>query len=86
MDGVVVLNVWHHMNGREEYAKKVYAGLRRNGRFVVVDSEVDAKDGPPKEMRLEAGRVMKELEAGGFRVELAHESMPQHYMIVGYKE
>jgi predicted methyltransferase len=86
VDGVVTLNTWHHIGGREAYARKVYAGLRRGGRFVVVDSEVDAESGPPKEMRVAAGRVVKELEAGGFRAELAHESMPEHYMVVGYKE
>lgn len=86
VDGVLILNTWHHMGGREAYAKKVYAGLRRRGRFVVVDSKIDAESGPPKEMRLEAGRVVKELEAGGFRAEIVHESMPQHYMIVGYKD
>ncbi|APW58658.1 Ubiquinone/menaquinone biosynthesis C-methyltransferase UbiE [Paludisphaera borealis] len=86
VDGVITLNTWHHIKGREAYAKKVYAGLKRGGRFVVVDSEVDAESGPPKEMRLAAGRVVKELETAGFRAEIARESMPQHYMIVGYKD
>ncbi|AGA27328.1 methylase involved in ubiquinone/menaquinone biosynthesis [Singulisphaera acidiphila DSM 18658] len=86
VDGAVALNIWHHIGGREAYAKKVYAGLRRGGRFVVVDSKVDAISGPPQKMRLEEGQVVKELEAGGFRAEVAHESMPQHYMIVGHKD
>jgi SAM-dependent methyltransferase len=86
VDGAMTLNTWHHVSGREAYAKKVYAGLKRGGRFVVVDSEVDAESGPPKEMRLAPGRVAKELEAGGFRVEIARESMPEHYMVVGYKD
>lgn len=86
VDGVVTLNTWHHIGGREAYAKKVYSGLRRGGRFVVVDCEVDAESGPPREMRVEPGQVVKELEAGGFRAELAHESMPKHYMVVGHKD
>jgi len=86
VDGVVTLNTWHHIGRREAYARKVHAGLRRGGRFVVVDSEIDAEDGPPKEMRVEPGRVVKELESAGFRVQIAHESMPQHYMIVGHKD
>lgn len=86
VDGVVTLDTWHHIGGRVAYAGKVYAGLRRGGRFVVVDTEVDADSGPPKEMRLEAEQVVKELEAAGFRAEVAHESMPRHYMVVGHKD
>lgn len=86
VDGVITLNTWHHIDGREAYAKKVYEGLKPGGRFVVVDFEVDAESGPPQEMRLEPGRVAKELEAGGFRAEVAHESMPQQYMVVGHKD
>ena len=86
VDAVMTLNTWHHINGRAPYARKVHAGLKRGGRFVVVDSEVGAEFGPPKEMRLEAGRVVEELEAGGFRAEIARETMLHHYMIVGYKD
>ena len=66
---MITLNTWHHISERVAYAKKVHAGLKRGGRFVVVDSEVDAEMGPPKEMRLAAKRVVEELQAGGFRVE-----------------
>lgn len=86
MDGVTTLDTWHHVNEREAYAKKVFDGLIRGGRFVVVDYEVDATNGPPKAMRLEPEQVTKHLEAAGFRVEVVRESMPQHYMIVGCKE
>ncbi len=86
VDGVIILNTWHHINGREAYAQRVYAALKPGGKFVVVDSEVEATCGPPKEMRLEAGHVVQELKAGGFRAELARESMPEHYMIVGHKD
>jgi predicted methyltransferase len=86
VDAVMTLNTWHHLSEREDYAKKVHEGLKRGGRFVVIDATVDAESGPPKEMRLEPSRVMRELEAAGFRVELAGESMPQHYMVVGFKD
>ena len=56
VDGVLTLDAWHHVKGREAYAKKVYEGLKRGGRFVVVEYEVDAEVGPPKAMRLEPGQ------------------------------
>lgn len=86
VDSVLTLDTWHHVKGQEAYAKKVYEGLKRGGRFVVVEHEVDAETGPPKAMRLETGQVTKQLEAVGFRVEVARESMPQHYMVVGHKD
>jgi ubiquinone/menaquinone biosynthesis C-methylase UbiE len=86
IDAVLTLNTWHHMSEREAYAKKVYAGLKRGGRFAVIEATVDAESGPPQEMRIEPSRVMQELAVGGFRVELVGESMPQHYMVVGVKD
>jgi predicted methyltransferase len=86
VDGVLTLDTWHHAKNQEAYARKVYEGLKRGGRFVVVDYEVDAETGPPKEMRLESGQVTRQLEAAGFRVEILRESMPRQYMVVGFKD
>lgn len=86
VDAVLTLDTWHHVKGREAYAKKVYEGLKRGGRFVVVEYTVDAEVGPPKAMRLEPGQVTKQLEAAGFRVEVVRETMPRHYMVVGHKD
>jgi len=86
VDGVLTLDAWHHVKGQEAYAKKVYEGLRRGGKFVVVEHEVDGEIGPPKAMRLEPASVTKQLESAGFRVEVVRESMPRHYMVVGHKD
>jgi predicted methyltransferase len=86
VDGVLTLDTWHHVKGREAYAKKVYEGLKRGGRFVVVEYEVGAEVGPPKAMRLSPEQVAKQLEAAGFRVEVVRESMPRHHMVVGHKD
>lgn len=85
VDGVLTLDTWHHIHNHETYAMKVHAGLKPGGKFVVVDYEIDAATGPPRAMRLEPAQVTRQLEAAGFRVELARESMPQHYMVIGRK-
>lgn len=85
VDAVLTLDTWHHISGRDAYAKKVYAGLKRGGRFVVVDYALEAETGPPMHMRLRPEQIAKELEAAGFRVEFGRESMPRHYMVVGHK-
>jgi predicted methyltransferase len=86
VDGVLTLDTWHHVKGREAYARKVYEALKPGGRFVVVEYDVDAEVGPPKAMRFEPGQVTKQLEAAGFRAEVVRESMPRHYMVVGHKD
>lgn len=86
LDGVLTLDTWHHVDGREAYARKVFDSLKTGGRFVIVDHDVDASVGPPQAMRIDPGRLSKELEASGFRVEVVKESMPRHYMVVGHKD
>lgn len=86
LNAVLTLDTWHHVSDREKYAKKIYEGLKPNGRFVVVDYDVNAEVGPPREMRLKPEEVRKQLESAGFRVEIVAESMPRHYIVVGYKE
>lgn len=86
VDFVLTLDTWHHMDSQEDYAKKVYLGLKPGGRFAVIDYEVGAETGPPLEMRLGPLQVTNHLEAAGFRVEVVPESMPRHYMVVGHKD
>lgn len=86
VDAVLTLDTWHHLKEREAYARKIYAGLKQGGRFVVVDFEPDSEIGPPKEMRISREQVSQQLESAGFRIEVARESMPRHYMIVGHKD
>lgn len=86
VDGVLIVDTWHHVAGREAYAKKVYDGLKQDARFVVVDYEVDAEVGPPAKMRLSPEQVVNQLEAAGFRAEVVAEAMPRHYMVVGHKD
>ncbi len=86
MHGVVTLDTWHHVADREAYAQKVFNGLKEGGRFVVVDYEVDAKVGPPQQMRLSPEQTSKQLEAAGFRAAVAPETMPRHYIVVGTKD
>lgn len=61
VDGVLILDTWHHVAGREAYAKKVHDGLKYGGRFVIVDYEVDADVGPPEKMRLSPEQVTKKI-------------------------
>jgi predicted methyltransferase len=86
VDAVLILDVWHHISGRSDYAKRLHAALKPRGRLVIVDSEIEAAIGPPMGMRVAPEQVERELVAAGFRAEVVGESMPRHYMIVANKD
>ena len=88
VDAVVTLNTWHHVAGRTAFAKKIYAGLTKGGRFVVVDfiAEPTPGQGPPMEMRLAPETVVAELQAAGFSATVIDESLPRHYIVVATRE
>ncbi|MFZ9888290.1 MAG: class I SAM-dependent methyltransferase [Myxococcota bacterium] len=87
IDAIVTLNVWHHVDHRTTYAKKLYEALRPGGVFLVVDylPEETEGGGPPLAMRLSAEAVMTELRDAGFVVEQPEEGMPRHYLVRGKK-
>ena len=83
VDRVLVVDTWHHLPDREAYARKLAAALRSGGAVVVVDLELDAPIGPPRDHRLEAGEVVAELEAGGLVARVVDESLPYQYVVIG---
>lgn len=85
-DAVLVLDTWHHMDGRAEYAQKLFTSLKPRGRLVIVETDLAAEIGPPQEMRVAPQQVERELISAGFRVQLARESLPRHYLIVASKD
>ncbi|MEL7304650.1 MAG: methyltransferase domain-containing protein [Myxococcota bacterium] len=84
LDAIVTLNTWHHIEGREPYAKLLTSALKPDGRLVIVDfiAEPTEGDGPPLQMRLKASDVVDELVRSGLSARIVDESMPRHYVVV----
>jgi SAM-dependent methyltransferase len=85
VDRVLIVDTWHHIDGREAYTKKLGAGLRAGGAVYVVDFTLDSAMGPPKHHRLPAEQVVRELEAGGLHGEIVKEDLPEQYVVRGAK-
>jgi predicted methyltransferase len=85
VDRILVLDTWHHIPGREAYSAKMREALAPGGFVVVVDYTLDAERGPPKEHRITPEQVKKELEGGGLKAEIAAETLPDHYVVIGRK-
>jgi ubiquinone/menaquinone biosynthesis C-methylase UbiE len=87
VDHVLVVNTWHHIDDRANYAAKLARALRPNGSVLIVDFTLESDQGPPKEHRLTAEQVTKELEAGGLRAEIVRgETLPKQYLVRGSLE
>lgn len=85
VDRVLVVDVWHHISGREAYAAKLRDALVPGGFVAIVDFTLEATHGPPKEHRLHPDQVKKELSAAGLTAELATETLPDQYVVIGRK-
>lgn len=83
VDRALVVDVWHHIHRREQYAARLARALRPGGLVAIVDFTRESRRGPPVEHRLAPETVMAELRAGGFTAELARESLPDQYVVLG---
>lgn len=83
VDRVLIVNTWHHIAKRADYAGKLLAALKPGGEVYVVDFDRDSPSGPPVQERLEPEQVIAELEGGGLEAALVEETLPRQYVVVG---
>jgi 2-polyprenyl-3-methyl-5-hydroxy-6-metoxy-1,4-benzoquinol methylase len=84
VDHILIVNTWHHIDDRASYAGKLASALRPAGSILIVDFTLEADMGPPKQHRLSAEQVVKELEGGGFHAEVVRgETLPKQYIVRG---
>jgi len=86
VDRVLVVDVWHHVDGRKAYAAKLKEALRPGGEVVVVDFTKEARRGPPPEHRLPPEVVVEELSAAGLEAKVIEEPLPDQYIVVGTRK
>ena len=83
VDRILVVNTWHHIESRADYARKIQESLRPGGSVLIIDFTMESPIGPPDSMRLTIDTVRAELEAGGLSTEVLEESLPYQYAIAG---
>ncbi len=80
---VLIVDTWHHIPDRTEYARKLAQGLAPGGAVFVVDFTLESKEGPPREHRVPPEQVVAELCAGGLEARVVEETLPEQYVVVG---
>ena len=82
VDLVFLVDVYHHIEGRERYFQKLVGSLKPGGRIAVIDFRMDSPDGPPKSARISPDQVKAELKRAGYDLAQEHAFLPKQYFLV----
>ena len=81
-DLIVFVDVYHHVEDRERYFRKLQGALKPGGRLAVIDFRMDSPVGPPQRARIEPGRVKDEMKRAGYTLAQEHAFLPNQYFMV----
>lgn len=81
-DLVLLVDVYHHVEDRERYFRRLQVSLKPGGRVAIIDFRMDSPAGPPQNARIEPGRVKEEMGHAGYVLAQEHDFLPNQYFLV----
>jgi ubiquinone/menaquinone biosynthesis C-methylase UbiE len=81
-DLVLMVDVFHHIEDRASYFRKLQSYLKPGGRIAIIDFRRDSPDGPPKAARIAPERVVRELKGAGYALAKQYRFLPNQYFLV----
>lgn len=81
-DLILLVDVYHHIDRREGYFRRLLGSLKPGGRVAIVDFRLDSPEGPPKAARVAPERVVAEMKDAGYALAARHEFLPNQYFLV----
>lgn len=85
VDTILIVNTWHHIQDRSEYARKLRAALAPGGRVVIIDYIPKPRDerpwGPRPEHLLARAAIDAELARAGLKPVKRHDFLPEQYFV-----
>jgi len=85
VDLVLVVNTWHHIDGRLDYLKRLEKTMTQRGRVAIIDwQEGDLPLGPPAGSKLSREAVVAEFEQAGWKLATESVALPYQYFLVFY--
>ena len=82
VDVAFMLNVYHHIDKRTDYFKRLRASLKPGGRVAIVDFRPDAPAGAPKHMRISAETITDEMKEAGYKPAASFDFLPRQNFLV----
>jgi len=81
-DLILMVDVFHHLEDRAAYLRKLQASLKPEGRIAIIDYRLDSPDGPPKSARLAPESVIGDMKRAGYVLQTQHGFLPKQYFLV----
>jgi arsenite methyltransferase len=83
IDRFFICDTWHHIGDHARYLALLKKMLKPGGQVVMIDfKKAETPVGPPMEMRIDKGDLLKEMEANGFKLTAEHTFLPHQYFLV----
>lgn len=82
-DRILVVDTWHHIANRTDYASRLAVALKHGGQVFVVDFTRESQQGPPVEHRIPPEEVARTLEAAGLVVRTVDAGLSDQYVVAG---
>ncbi len=82
VDLAILVDVYHHVDEREAYFRKMRDSLKPGGRVAIIDFRMESREGPPKAARVAPKQVIAELKRAGYRLASSHDFLPNQYFLV----
>jgi len=86
VDMILMVDTYHYIQNRTEYAKKLREGLAPGGQVVVIDFIPKPWEerpwGPPPEQHLSKEMLNSEMAEAGLKVVKDHDFLPEQYFVV----
>jgi SAM-dependent methyltransferase len=82
VDLILLVDVYHHIEDRARYFRKLSGSLRPGGRIAVIDFKLDSPEGPPRAVRIAPDVVRTEMKAAGYAAAAEHTFLPYQYFLV----
>jgi SAM-dependent methyltransferase len=81
-DLIILVDVYHHIDKREQYFRQLRQSLKPGGRLAIIDFRMDSPEGPPPSARIAPERVKKELQSAGYALAQEHAFLPSQYFLI----
>jgi SAM-dependent methyltransferase len=81
-DLILMVDVFHHIENRERYLRRLSGYLKPGGRVAIIDYRLDAPEGPPKGARIAPERVIGEFNDAGYALATQHCFLPNQYFLI----
>ncbi len=82
VDLALLVDTYHHIDGRVGYFSRLKASLAPQGRVAIIDFTLDSEIGPPPRARIEPEQVKRELARAGYKLADEHLFLPNQYFLV----